>query len=158
MYRSTIMKASRHLLRSARASTLRRPIQPSVTTTQPLVAVPALTSLQSAPHASLHVAPFSTTTFRSKGLQPDSSDPEPPKTEASHGNALGAGAAQISDAEYHEIADQYLNTLVLALEEAAESSSDGIEAEFSVCTWLSLLPNLLDESSHKVKVHLGRLL
>ena len=45
--------------------------------------------------------------------------------------------AKIADAEYHEVADQYLNTLQLAAEEAAEGDeSKGLEVEFSVsdCT------------------------
>ena len=41
--------------------------------------------------------------------------------------------AKIADAEYHEVADQYLNTLQLALEEASESDAKkGLEIEFSV--------------------------
>ncbi len=123
------MKASRHLLRSARASTLRRPLTAQTTLTSSRRLVPAVSS-QTRPHPAF----FSTSSYRFKGLQPDSSDPEPPKTEPSHDTDVNAGPAQISDAEYHEIADQYLNTLVLALEELAEKKSDGVEAEFSVCT------------------------
>lgn len=41
--------------------------------------------------------------------------------------------AKIADAEYHEIADQYLNTLQLSLEEAADKDAQkGLEVEFSV--------------------------
>ncbi|KIW29271.1 iron donor protein CyaY [Cladophialophora immunda] len=118
------MKASRLLLRSTRPSVLlRRPCPPP----SQRLAIPASPSLLS---VSRQKAPFSTTLTRPlKGLQPDSSDPSPPNTEPTHGTP--AGAAQISDSEYHEIADQYLNTLVLAMEELAESSSEGIEAEFS---------------------------
>lgn len=40
--------------------------------------------------------------------------------------------AKIADAEYHEVADQYLNSLQLAAEEAAESdAAKGLEVEFS---------------------------
>ncbi|OAP64698.1 iron donor protein CyaY [Fonsecaea erecta] len=117
------MKASRHLLRSPRPSVLFR--RPCPSPTQRLT-VPASSSLLS---FSRPRAPFSTTLTTPKGLQPDSSDPKSPNTEPSPGTP--SGAAQISDSEYHEIADQYLNTLVLAMEELAESSSEGIEAEFS---------------------------
>jgi hypothetical protein len=76
--------------------------------------------------------PFSTIARHQKGILPDSSDPTPPATEPHHDNSSNTGAAQISDGEYHEIADQYLDTLVLALEELSEKSTDGLEAEYSV--------------------------
>ncbi|KAJ9625945.1 hypothetical protein H2204_010244 [Knufia peltigerae] len=72
-------------------------------------------------------ASFSTSRISYKGILPESSEPQPPKTDSSHGSS----PAQISDAEYHEIADQYLDTLVLALEELSESRTDGLEVEFS---------------------------
>lgn len=41
--------------------------------------------------------------------------------------------AKIEDSEYHELADQFLNTLQLAAEEAAEQDTGkGLEVEFSV--------------------------
>lgn len=75
--------------------------------------------------------PFSNSRLTAKGLSPESSDPKPPNTESHEG---GQEAADISDAEYHEIADQYMNTLVLALEELAdgEKGSEGVEVEYSV--------------------------
>jgi frataxin len=72
---------------------------------------------------------LSTTQYRSRGLSPDSTDPKPPNPESSP--SLAAEPASLSDSEYHEIADQYLNNLVLALEEKAESS-EGLEVEYSV--------------------------
>jgi hypothetical protein len=126
------MRSSRQLLRSARASTLRRPTPASIDTFRPVVPiVKSPPSLQPS-RTSRQRSQFSTTAFSFKGLQPDSSDPEPPKTERSHGHETSVGAAQISDAEYHEIADEYLNNLVLGLEEVAEKSTDGFEAEYSV--------------------------
>lgn len=86
-------------------------------------------------------ASFSTSRISYKGILPESSEPQPPKTDSSHGSS----PAQISDAEYHEIADQYLDTLVLALEELSESRTDGLEVEFSVrplCLSVSLLLSL----------------
>lgn len=71
---------------------------------------------------------FSTSRVSCKGILPESSEPAPPNTDTSHGSS----PAQLSDAEYHEISDQYLDTLVLALEELSESRTDGLEVEFSV--------------------------
>lgn len=76
--------------------------------------------------------PISTTQRSLKGLQPDSDDPAPPNTEPSTSSTAGPTAASISDAEYHEIADQYLDTLVYAAEELSESSENGIDVEYSV--------------------------
>lgn len=78
-----------------------------------------------------HATSFSTSCRSLKGLQPGSSEPETPNTEAHSGSG---DAAQLSEAEYHEIADQYLDSLVLALEEMSETtanSSEALEVEFS---------------------------
>jgi len=67
-----------------------------------------------------------------KGLSPDSSDPKAPNTEDHPVGKLEA--ADLADAEYHEIADQYLNTLQLTLDELADQDAQkGLETEFSVC-------------------------
>ncbi|KIX99575.1 uncharacterized protein Z520_05151 [Fonsecaea multimorphosa CBS 102226] len=130
--------ASRHLLlRSTRPTSgllLRRPCPSSPTQQRLAITIPTSTTTTTTSSLSSisRRAPFSTTFPKPKGLQPHSDDPNPPNTEPSHGpGSTPTGAAQISDSEYHEIADQYLNTLVLAMEELAESNSEGIEAEFS---------------------------
>ena len=76
--------------------------------------------------------PFSNTCAPRKGLQPDSEDPKPPATEDHQGHHA-LEPAQIADSEYHELADQYIDTLVLTLEEMAEDAKNGIEVEYSVC-------------------------
>lgn len=59
-------------------------------------------------------------------------EPEAPNTESSKADESHA-AVEISDAEYHEAADQYLNTLVLRLEELVDGDAQkGLEVEFSV--------------------------
>lgn len=74
---------------------------------------------------------FSTSSWHSLGLTPDSEDPKPPQTESS--SEGHKAAADLTDAEFHEIADQYLNTLVLTLEEMADSEAEkGLEVEYSV--------------------------
>lgn len=139
--RYTTMKAST-LLRSSRAGSLRLVHRSTAPAPSPRLLVLPLSAREI--HSSLYPsncafparatqasAPFSTSSVVSKGIQPDSAEPEPPKTEATSGSV---DAAQISDAEYHEIADQYLDTLVLSVEELSESTSDGVEVEYSVCT------------------------
>ncbi|EXJ60816.1 hypothetical protein A1O7_04969 [Cladophialophora yegresii CBS 114405] len=127
------MKASRQLLRIARASSINRPsaASTSFSTSRLLPAAASSVAARALAEPQRQAASFSTHALRHKGLQPDSSDPLPPKPEATHGNGPGAGAAQISDGEYHELADQYLNTLVLAMEEVSERNTEGVESEFS---------------------------
>lgn len=75
---------------------------------------------------------FSSSQVAQKGLSPESSDPPAPKTQD---HSTGTAAAQLTEAEYHEIADQYMNSLVLALEELADGEkggSEGVEVEFAV--------------------------
>lgn len=74
---------------------------------------------------------FSNSRVAALTLSPTSSDPEPPKTE-DHGS--GIQAAELTDSEYHEISDQYMNSLVLTLEELADGDKGGevVEVEYSV--------------------------
>lgn len=141
------MKASSLVLRSSRASTssltfLARTT--TTTTTTPALSTlvphtrlalsswtksPALRSSRRATAPRTQHASFSTSVRTQRGIQPDSAEPATPKTEAHSNNG---SAAQIREDEYHEIADQYLDGLVLALEDMSESSSEGLEVEFSV--------------------------
>ena len=74
--------------------------------------------------------PFTSTFSNGKGIQPDSAEPKSPNTQP---HASSGSAAQLSDPEYHELADQYLEELVLAAEEFAEANgTEGFEVEFSV--------------------------
>lgn len=75
---------------------------------------------------------FSSSQITPKGLSPESSDPPPPNTED---HSVGDAPTELTDAEYHEIADQYMNSLVLALEEMADGEKGGsepVEVEFAV--------------------------
>ncbi|KIX09091.1 iron donor protein CyaY [Rhinocladiella mackenziei CBS 650.93] len=128
------MKANTLLSRNSRAITLtfaHRP-PPSSTSlyTRPLVPTSILRTSRCSPQTffSSQNASFSTSPRTFKGLQPDSAEPAPPNTEPMSGSG---NAAQISDAKYHELADEYLNTMLLALEELSETSNDGIEVEYA---------------------------
>ena len=77
------------------------------------------------------------TTYRNlNGIQPDTEDPEPPITQAdvAGGAAHVAEPADISTEEYHEIADQYIDTILARLEAMAEDLEKGLEVEYSVST------------------------
>jgi len=73
--------------------------------------------------------PFSSTSRIHAGLMPDSEDPKEP---TSHNEHHGKEPAQLGDSEYHEIADQYLNSLQLAAEEVSEDSAKQMEVDYSV--------------------------
>lgn len=75
--------------------------------------------------------PLSSSSRHRIALTPGSSDPESPNTE-SHADSQSIGrTADLTDGQYHDIADTYINRLLLALEEKAEASSD-TEVEYSV--------------------------
>lgn len=125
-------------------------------TSSPTATLPALSSSSSSQARTLYSSPqsaprrtsspystlqhqhqqrsFNTTRSARKGLQPDSAEPAPPTPEPNTSSSTIPTAAQISDSEYHEIADQYLDRLVFAAEELSESSDNGIDVEYSVCT------------------------
>jgi frataxin len=77
--------------------------------------------------------PFHASATRSKGLSPTSSEPEPPKGEHAGGAGHVAQPAALTTDEYHDLADQYIDALVLKLEEMAEEASEKLEVEYSVC-------------------------
>jgi len=58
---------------------------------------------------------------------PDSSDPEPPKTED---HAQPSAATELEIEEFHKIADQYLERLVAKLEAKQEETGE-VDAEYS---------------------------
>ncbi|GAM41757.1 mitochondrial chaperone [Talaromyces pinophilus] len=72
-----------------------------------------------------------------KGITPESSDPKAPNPQSNNA-AAAAGATHVveatplSDKDYHEVADHYLEVLLGELERAQEDGSE-IEAEYSVC-------------------------
>lgn len=78
---------------------------------------------------------FHSTPPARKGIQPDSSDPQPPKA---HANNVAGAAVHITEPspltseQYYEYSEHYLNVLLGELEKVQEEGSD-MEAEYSVC-------------------------
>ncbi|KAH7192048.1 uncharacterized protein B0J16DRAFT_299312 [Fusarium flagelliforme] len=72
---------------------------------------------------------FSTTVSHKKGIMPDTENPAKPLNEAEQVQPTAA-VAEITEQEYHEIADQYLDNVVGRFEELQDQRED-IDVEFS---------------------------
>lgn len=121
---SIVMKSSSRLAIALRPALRAFTLRPTVTPLLRLVSQPLRTPRQRQPFSYTHVP--------RKGLQPDSEDPKPPATE-DQGGHHALEPAHIADNEYHELADEYIDALVLTLEEMAEDAKNGVEVEYSVC-------------------------
>jgi frataxin len=96
------------------------------------IARPLLSCTQSQSNP-IRKRPFHASATRSKGLSPTSSEPEPPKAQYAGGATHVAQPAALTTDEYHDLADQYIDALVLKLEEMAEEAAEKLEVEYSVC-------------------------
>lgn len=73
---------------------------------------------------------FGTTRTCYKGLTPETDNPQP-KVAEPNTTASSVSPIELSEAEYHELSDSYLNTLVEQLEELQEARED-VDVEYSV--------------------------
>jgi hypothetical protein len=71
---------------------------------------------------------FSLIAAHFRGILPETEDPQPPEP-AEHHSPLTP--ADLTDKEYHELADQYLDRMLTTLEELQDSRED-IDVEYSV--------------------------
>lgn len=71
---------------------------------------------------------FHSTPTVHKGILPDSSDPKPPNTQPATNHV--AEATPLSDKDYHDVSEHYLNVLLGEVERVQEEGSD-VEAEYS---------------------------
>lgn len=81
---------------------------------------------------------LSATSRRSKGILPDSDDPSPPNVLET---TVKAVPAELTDSEYHDLADQYISIIQDRLEEVAERN-DQIDFEYAVRTYTTHNPDL----------------
>ncbi|KAF5021433.1 hypothetical protein F66182_6527 [Fusarium sp. NRRL 66182] len=72
---------------------------------------------------------FSTTASRTRGIMPDTEHPAKPLNEAEEVQPAAA-VAEITEGEYHELADEYLDNVVGRFEELQDQRDD-IDVEFS---------------------------
>jgi frataxin len=82
---------------------------------------------------------FSSSIITSKGITPESSDPQPKKPE-SHGPPVTT-PTEISIEEYHQVSDDYIDAIVHRLEQLQEAKED-VDVEFSVSFPLLFPPML----------------
>ncbi|KAG0646320.1 Frataxin [Hyphodiscus hymeniophilus] len=71
--------------------------------------------------------PFSSSPVISKGLSPDSEDPRPKEAES---NVKAAQPAELTNEEYHELADAYMDDMVERMEQLQEEK-DEVDVEYS---------------------------
>lgn len=74
------------------------------------------------------VRPFSASPIRSAGIMPDHEDPPPKESEPTHHISE---PTPLSEQEYHEHADRYIDQVIARLEEIQESRED-VEVEHAV--------------------------
>lgn len=99
---------------------------PSAVTPRAIVLTSTWTKTPTTPAAARFF--LSATSSRSKGILPDSDDPSPPNVQES---TVKAVPAELSDSEYHDLADEYLSVILDRLEEVAEKN-DQVDFEYSV--------------------------
>lgn len=73
---------------------------------------------------------FSTSPARTRGIMPDTENPAKPLNESEEVQP-SAAVAELTDGEYHELADEYLDNVVGKFEELQDERED-IDVEFSV--------------------------
>ncbi|KAH8697697.1 hypothetical protein BGW36DRAFT_359478 [Talaromyces proteolyticus] len=138
-----LARTSRALLPSIRRSVAPASIiRPAATLQQePQWAQSQNIQQQSVRRSLLHTTP----TLR-KGLLPESSDPKAPNPESSNA-AVAAGATHVaeatplSDRDYHEVSEHYLNVLLAEVERVQEEGSD-MEAEYSAGVLNVIVPSV----------------
>ncbi len=101
--------------------------QPNIRQTQtPRTISPSTSSVSIASS----IRSFASTGRNAKGLSPESEEPNPKIAEKNP--SLGIrGPAEISEDKYHELSDEYLNSLVEKLEQLQEETED-VDCEYSV--------------------------
>lgn len=122
MTRQSLSKATGLVARSLRSSSLsasRLAPRRSSTVSSPNVAIAAFF-----PRSRF----VSTTPALSKGILPDSDDPAPPDVQTS---TVKAVPAELSDDEYHALADEYMDVICSRLEDIGEKNAE-VDVEYSV--------------------------
>jgi frataxin len=120
MSRSTVSRLARATAQSIRQRTL---------TTGPRFVSPRLSSCQ-APRilSNPSIRSFSSTPITSKGLSPESENPQPTPKEPTAG---APKAANISAEQYEELSNEYMDSIVEKLEQLQEEK-ENVDVEYSV--------------------------
>jgi frataxin len=75
---------------------------------------------------------LSTTSYVSKGISPETDNPQPKEPESSGG--APSAPTEISMEEYHQVADKCMDTIVAKLEQLQEARED-VDVEYSVSSY-----------------------
>ncbi|KAI8264850.1 Frataxin-like protein [Colletotrichum sp. SAR11_239] len=120
MARSSIAKLSRAASRSLRTSSIlpRRASAALLNATKP-----AATAGIVIPARKL----FTTSAVATRGIMPDTDDPKVPETPKEE---VKTSVVELSDADYHELADTYLETVLTKLEEL-QDAREGVDVEYA---------------------------
>ncbi|CZT10040.1 hypothetical protein WAI453_006509 [Rhynchosporium graminicola] len=112
-------------------------VRPAVRTNNPLFASSITMTPINHSRQSLSIFPsqrpraFSTSFPAFKGLSPESADPKPKESEPEAYEPSSASApAEISNEEYHELSDKYLNGVIEKLEQLQEEREE-VDVEYS---------------------------
>lgn len=123
MARSSIAKLSRAAFCSLRTSTTS--VLPHRSSAALLNATkPAATAGLVVPARKL----FTTSAVATRGIMPDTDDPKVPETPKEE---VKTSVVELSDADYHELADTYLETVLTKLEEL-QDAREGVDVEYAV--------------------------
>ncbi|KAJ0302998.1 hypothetical protein Brms1b_011815 [Colletotrichum noveboracense] len=122
MARSSIAKLSRAASRSLHTSTTS--VLPRRSSAALLNATkPAATAGLVVPARKL----FTTSAVATRGIMPDTDDPKVPETPKEE---VKTSVVELSDADYHELADTYLETVLTKLEEL-QDAREGVDVEYA---------------------------
>ncbi|KAJ0385630.1 hypothetical protein COL922a_005955 [Colletotrichum nupharicola] len=122
MARSSIAKLSRAASRSLRTSTTS--VLPRRSSAALLNATkPAATAGLVVPARKL----FTTSAVATRGIMPDTDDPKVPEAPKEE---VKTSVVELSDADYHELADTYLETVLTKLEEL-QDAREGVDVEYA---------------------------
>lgn len=125
LYKAVGRGALRSLLSSSRAHRSR--ITTATTRIQSRAIRPTVS--RSIPQRSFCSSPASC-----KGITPGSSDPAPPNPEPNYiGVKQVTEASYISEPEYRDRSEEYINALMAEIERTQEEQGSEVEAEYSVC-------------------------
>ncbi|KAF3360993.1 hypothetical protein VDGD_07667 [Verticillium dahliae] len=94
---------------------------------RPLFSISARNAFFARPTAARRL--FTTSSSMNRGIMPETSEPHGKDTTVPE-TPVTVNVAELTDAEYHELADQYMDVVVSKLEELAETR-EGFDVEYS---------------------------
>ncbi|KAM0285783.1 hypothetical protein ACHAQH_001245 [Verticillium albo-atrum] len=122
MARSHLASIPRAAARGLRSSSMAQ-----AAARRPLISMSARNAFLAQPIAARRL--FTTSSSMTRGIMPETSDPHGKDTTVPE-TPVTMNVAELTEAEYHELADQYMDVVVAKLEELAETR-EGFDVEYS---------------------------